>query len=208
MLYQNLKLRSHSYPTTVVKMNDAVIEHHFDEVFTALQDIENFEIFTRAKKGPTPRIHRTIVKIVDPAHNAVEQGIQTEKHENIDLSQFASRLKSMLTRSTNNTPVNSRPTSSTSTKGKIAKTPSKTSDSERLIRTISKIVSSSAASDFKTSTDSSRSSGVKKLFSSNLMERENSVEMKNSLFECKYCKRFILGDFIEIHEANCGSDTL
>nr|CAH7757051.1 unnamed protein product [Callosobruchus chinensis] len=45
-------------------MDDAIIQHHFEEVFSALQDRENFEIFTKMKPTKYPRIKRTLVKIL------------------------------------------------------------------------------------------------------------------------------------------------
>ncbi|CAH1967745.1 unnamed protein product [Acanthoscelides obtectus] len=45
-------------------MDDSIIQHHFEEVFNALQDREYFEIFTKMRPAKYPRIKRTLVKIL------------------------------------------------------------------------------------------------------------------------------------------------
>lgn len=181
-------------------MDEAIIQHHFDEVFMALQDVENFEIFSRMKKIPTPKVRRTLVKIINPVGDEDSVDAQSDIEEPISMSKFASQLKTMLNRSTNNTPQgtpgNSRPSSRSSAVRKLITTPSKL-----------KMVLSPNLS-LNTSSDSTKSSVVKKLYSSSLMKREKGVELRNTLFECKYCGRFILGDFLKIHEENCGTESM
>lgn len=183
-----------------VNMNDATIQHHFDEVFLALQDVENFEIFSKMKKGCTPRIHRTLVKLVESSDEDNTSEKQNDIEEQGSVSKFGSQLKNLLNRSSNNTPIgtpsNSRPSSRSSTIRKFITTPSK------LKMTLT------PSTNLYTTSESTKSSGVKKVFSSTLMQREKSVEMRNTLFQCKFCGRFILGDFLEVHEENCGNESL
>ncbi|VEN51943.1 unnamed protein product [Callosobruchus maculatus] len=60
-------------------MDDAIIQHHFEEVFSALQDRENFEIFTKMKPTKYPRIKRTLVKILK--QKSQEQRADPEESE-------------------------------------------------------------------------------------------------------------------------------
>ncbi|XP_060529610.1 uncharacterized protein LOC132704022 [Cylas formicarius] len=65
-------------------MNDEILQHHFDEVFSALQDKENFEIFTKIKHIKTPRVKRTFFKIMSPS-DMPANWIETE--EELSLSE-------------------------------------------------------------------------------------------------------------------------
>lgn len=181
-------------------MNDAIIQHHFDEVFLALQDVENFQLFSRMKKSNTPKIHRTLVKLVESTEDDDSLEIQSYTEERTDISKIASQLKNMLNRSTPNTPAetpnNSRPQSRSSAVRKVIVSPSKLK------------MNFNQSLNLNTSSESTKTSGVRKLFSTSLMNREKSVEMRNTLFECKYCGRYILGDFLEVHEEKCGTESL
>lgn len=181
-------------------MNEALIQHHFDEVFMALQDVENFEIFSRIKKAATPRIRRTLFKIITSADDEEIVNVDSYNDGNASVSRTASQLKSVLDRSNNNTstdtPSSSRPSSRSSTFRKIFTTSSKLNAKPY------------ASLNLNTSSDSTQSAGGRKVYSSSLMKRDKNVEMRNTLFECKYCGRFILGDFLEVHEGNCGNESL
>lgn len=180
-------------------MNDAIIQHHFDEVFLALQDVENFEIFSKMKKGNTPKIHRTLVKLVESTEDdSLENQNVTEEPPN--LPKFASQLRNFLNRSNNNTPLRTPSNSGPSSRSAVTK----------LVCNSSKLkINMNQRTNPNTGSESTKSCGVKKLHSSTIMKKgENSVEMRNTLFECQFCGRFILGDFLEIHEEKCGSDTL
>lgn len=158
----------------------------------ALQDVENFEIFTRMKKATTPKIHRTLVKIVSPAVK--------EPHDPASVSKFTSQFKKLINKRDNDshlgTPANSRPSSRASNVRRLGSTPS----NSKLQLTPSLILN--------VSDESTKFSGIGKLYSESLMQREKSAELKNTLFECKYCGRFILGDFLEMHEEKCGTESL
>ncbi|CAH1155921.1 unnamed protein product [Phaedon cochleariae] len=125
-------------------MNDAVIQHHFEEVFNALQEKDNFEIFTKIKAVTKPRVRKIITNIIESPSLLQDES----------LSEDESRF------------------------GK----------SEDLT-----LSSSYRPKSFK---------------SEAVASRDNKVEMRNTLFECRFCGRYILGDFLEVHEEKCGSDTV
>lgn len=67
-------------------MNDEVLQHHFDEVFGALQDRENFEIFTKLKATSQPRVKKTFFKIVTSSQvnsggTIEDAGVQERVHK-------------------------------------------------------------------------------------------------------------------------------
>lgn len=177
-------------------MDDAVIQHHFDEVFMALQDVGNFEVFTGAKKISTPKVHRTLVKIVKSTTETGNQDMQSNSEIKESISKLSSELKSTMYSSSNAFRSNTRPSSQVSTMrpNSRASAPSKL--------TTPKIGPCNIVSD------TGKSTGLRKVHSSSLPKRKVNTELRNTLFECKNCGRFFLGDFLKTHEEKCQNKNL
>ncbi|KAF7279430.1 hypothetical protein GWI33_007248 [Rhynchophorus ferrugineus] len=93
-------------------MNAELLQHHFDQVFTVLQDRENFEIFTKIKQCRSPRIQKTFFKIIDESDVACPSGKST-------ISALTRNPRRQISLSTlNPSPYNSRPSSASVVKAR------------------------------------------------------------------------------------------
>lgn len=153
-----------------VTMYDDTLQHHFDEVFKALQDQENFEIFTGMRPTKTPRVKKTLVKIIRPAASSPPAPPPNYSQTTVDMdsmtSTFSVPSKNVRKRSydTHTETSESQPKSSASITGKLYFLPPR--------------------------------------------EERQKIAARNTLFECKYCGRYVLGDFLTIHEDQCGDESM
>ncbi|KAG5889908.1 hypothetical protein JTB14_008054 [Gonioctena quinquepunctata] len=138
-------------------MNDEVIQHHFDEVFSALQDKENFEIFTKLKPANEPRIRKTIVNILSAQNEGMSERDSSKLGRNESFSQKEN---------------------------------------------VANVISSYESRSSSKFGPPKKTSGLKVF-----LERDKTSEMRNTLFECKNCGRYILGDFLQVHEQSCGRES-
>lgn len=155
-------------------MDEAVIQHHFDEVFSALQDRENFEIFTKQKTSRYPRIRKTLVKIVDPSKNDATTNLQCDSDITESSRNFYSKF------------INSSP-----------------KDDILPYRPASRY-SQDTTCAYRDSNSSNKTSAVSSDQQYSTLVDPNT-ENRKKLFECSYCGRYILGEFVKCHEKYCKS---
>ncbi|ENN79193.1 hypothetical protein D910_01232 [Dendroctonus ponderosae] len=188
-------------------MDDEILQHHFDEVFSALQDRENFEIFTKIKQTREPRVKQTFFKIVTPS--------QVNSSASVDGARFHARTPQRYTSQNafKLTPFNSRPSSASTTtvKAKATFRPSITMPRPNSPRLSSRPNSPRPFSRGST-TMSSRTLSPRPITprsapsnSKYYTPKENSSDV---LGECSYCGRFFLGDYLLVHEEKCSQEDL
>ncbi|KAL1497810.1 hypothetical protein ABEB36_008705 [Hypothenemus hampei] len=169
-------------------MNDEILQHHFDEVFNALQDRENFEIFTKLKYVQSPKVKQIFFKIVSPSQ---VNSITSFQDNNV-------RRVSQTLRS--NRPA----TVSTTARAKAIFRPA---NQKSFSGPLHKLVNSSSPSPRSYCRDSmsSRPLSPRPITPGSIASnsRQTSENYNNLLDECPYCGRYFLGDYLRIHEEKC-----
>lgn len=190
-------------------MDDEILQHHFDEVFSALQDRENFEIFTKLKQTREPRVKRTFFKIVTPSQVNSNASVEGARFQSRTPQRYISQNVFKLT------PYNSRPSSASTTTVKTKATfrPSITMPRPTSPRLCSR--PSSPRPFSRGSTTMSRSSRTlsprpitPRSAASNSKYYTPKENISDILGECRYCGRFFLGEYLFVHEEKCSQEDL
>lgn len=195
-------------------MDDEILQHHFDEVFSALQDRENFEIFTKIKPVETPKIKRTFFKIVT----------RSQMNSNASIDEMGMLERSPRRYSSQNnfklSPYNSRPSSASTTTVKARATikpiQRPLSPKQSLPRPASPRLSTTRPTSPR---PFSRGSSSRTISSRTLSRPLSPPSMtsnskystvreygSDSLLECGYCGRYFLGKHLNLHEEMCKRD--
>lgn len=150
-------------------MHDEILQHHFDEVFNSLQDQENFEIFTGMRPVATPKVKKTLVKI-----------------------------------------VRSAPTPPATPPGPYSQATTDSTESMSVFSLVSKNARkhSHVSPGIPDNQSGSSASIAGKLYFMPSQQERKKIASRNTLFECKNCGRYILGDFLAIHEEQCGDESI
>lgn len=169
-------------------MNDEVLQHHFDEVFGALQDRENFEIFTKLKPTSQPRVKRTFFKIVTPS--------QVNSGGSIEDAEVQERVPK---RFSFHTPYDCRSTCTVKARAVFRpKSP--------------RVINSRPMSPrfFPRSPAGSRPMSPQPVTSSSMGSTSRYCSLREDtsdvLGECRHCGRYFLGDYLVIHEDKCSEE--
>ncbi|CAH0551427.1 unnamed protein product [Brassicogethes aeneus] len=65
-----------------MKFPSELLQHHFAEVVNALNDEENYEIFTKTKKNcKLPKVQQTIVQLIQNPSQSDEKSLQSTSTE-------------------------------------------------------------------------------------------------------------------------------
>lgn len=175
-------------------MDDTVIQHHFDEVFMALQDVENFEIFSRLRKGNTPKVNRTLVKIIHSDTQKNNPEPDSDPAESAKISDFSVEIKNILKKGSSSIHNEQQNNSRTSPRQ------SRTQKCETSFSKLNPSVNLNA------SKYSNKSLYKKRIYKTSLTTTNKVRKMENTISVCKFCGRYILGDFLEIHQEKCRSE--